>query len=65
MSDTELENKIITILQESENPLSAGHIAGKIYGKQFTRKVNPTLYQLLKQNKIIKVENQPPLWRIN
>jgi len=63
ISNQELETRVISILEECSSTLSAGEIAQKIYGKSFSRKVNPTLYHLLKEGKIVKTENKPPLWK--
>lgn len=64
MSDYELERTILNVLEQFAAPASARDIAESIYGERCRRKVNPTLYRLLNQGKVTKVDGQPPLWEL-
>jgi hypothetical protein len=66
----DLESKILKVLQEYTEPLGPSHIALLVGFPRPTNtatKVNPTLYKLLKEDKIVKncQENGScPVWSI-
>ncbi|CAL4104770.1 unnamed protein product [Meganyctiphanes norvegica] len=54
---------ILQHLSTAKAPMNSLDIA-KAVGFETSSKVNPTLYKLMKENKIQKVSESPPLWKI-
>jgi hypothetical protein len=71
MSDLSLEDRIILILLESNDLLSPSEIslrAGFHRPNNKAKNVNPILYKLLKEGKVIKYSNQngsDPRWKLD
>jgi len=58
-----LADKILNVLKGQSNGMLTIDIA-KSVGLQTRSQVNPTIYGLEKAGKVVKLQDQPPIWRL-